>query len=321
MSEKYPLTLTLTPMLCARCQKNEATCFFSYASSSCSIDIKLGSDEKLPEGFGVRRPNADPSSFTRDQPRQLCRDCARQREQELIPDGSGKTWADQRESQQQMMESYEKKRRERCQKLGFTVDAQKKILARLERETPGLFHLHQPPEEFTAEKFSIEHFTANHARMKEKIAAAVAGEFAAHAISPEDIRMLEAGLVKLERNLWQAQQTIKEIARDFPDAPPEDRAALVFLHSCLREAHQRTAHTYADPKAADLLAVAGDVAETLYGETARAELQKMGIVSSATLGELVYRFIEKGILGQSESDRLEDFNVRSALDEFLEQRG
>jgi uncharacterized repeat protein (TIGR04138 family) len=133
--------------------------------------------------------------------------------------------------------------------------------------------------------------------------------------------MLVIVLEKLKTALLKTQRTVDEVALYFAFLPPEERASLVFLKTCLEAAHQKSTNHYADPKAADILAVAGEVAETLYDEAAREELRKMGIVSSAALGKLVYRFIERDILSESEGDSIEDFNVRSALDDFLENGG
>ena len=302
------------PMLCDRCQKNEATCFFSFASGSVNITLKDG--EKLPESFkrfgrkmnpGEKVPPMDnkPSSM------KLCRECARKRDQEMMP-GTDQTWAEQWKIQKQEMEKYHQKCREVCQRIGLTIATQKAMLVQLEQESPGLFDLRQQG------KFSEEIFHEKYTLRMDKITAAVASKFPAQEFSSAEIRMLTTVLQKLKLNLWLAKKNRAEIADELPELLPEELEELVFLKICLHEAAQTKSERYGDKNAADILAVASGVAKTLYDERAREELRKMGVVSSITLGELVYRYIGKGILRTTAGDSIDDFKVRSALDDFLE---
>ena len=301
-------------MLCEKCQKNEATCFFSYTSSSVNVTSNLSAEERKAQNAKLTESGFIHPHDTRVPYKQLCRECARERDNELIPDGSGRTWANLSETQKQGMEHFKNECRELCRRLGFTVALQKKMLARLEKETPGIFDRFRHRE-----KYSREDSRAKFSLMMEKLTAAVTGEFAARALSREEIMKLVSVLHILGMKLNMAQITDERIRQEFPALAPEEHEALVFLRICLHEALQKRSHRYDDngPKAADILDVAGDVAERLYDETAREKLRQLGVVSSETLGDLVFRFIEKGILGQDEGDSIEDFKIRSAFDDFL----
>ncbi len=76
---------------------------------------------------------------------------------------------------------------------------------------------------------------------------------------------------------------------------------------------------YPDLKAAEILAVTGEAAKARYGEAAREKLRTIGIASSKSLGDLLYRLIEKGILHQSGDDSIDDFRVEGAFDDFLKE--
>jgi len=226
------------------------------------------------------------------------------------------TWAEQRKAQRKDMDDFRQKCRSLCKRIGLTVAAQKALLAKLELETPGIFDWRRGRGEFSPEKIKAEHTL-----MMDKISAAVASEFPAHSVSPEEIMMLKLVLKKLKLKKQVAQRIREETESEFPELTPEEREELVFLSICLHEAAQEKSDTYGETRAADILAVAADVAGTLYDERATDELRKMGIVSSEALGKVVFLMVEKGMLGKSEEDSIEDFNVRSALDDFLEGSG
>lgn len=220
------------------------------------------------------------------------------------------------ESQDKRMEAYEKQREDLCARLGLTPAMQKQILAEIELETPGLFESYR-----VGEKFSATTFKAELALRENKLSEYVARYVPGAEISKGEIMMLMAGMLQLKTDqLLTGKRHEDKLAGSFPELAAGDRKAMVFLEAIAREWSKQSGRRYAGPKAAEMLALAPVVAEKRYGEAAHAELRQMGLVSSAAMGELIYRLVAKGILRQEEEDRIEEFQIRSALDDFFEQR-
>lgn len=120
-----------------------------------------------------------------------------------------------------------------------------------------------------------------------------------------------------------AKETIFSLIQDDNSAlKPKENVVLSFIVACITKALTKGAkggvQNPVHVRASEILAVAADVATELYGTGAREKLRTLGIVSSEALGQWVFRFIAEGILGKTADDRIEDFSVRSPLDEFMQ---
>ena len=109
-------------MLCERCQKNEATVHIRFSNGT------VGSDG-LP-----KNPSTD----------HFCQQCFDEQAQKLISGGEDTAVAKDREKHRRRIAEFNATCRELCQRIGFTVERQKRMVAALEEETPGLFELERP---------------------------------------------------------------------------------------------------------------------------------------------------------------------------------
>jgi len=115
---------------------------------------------------------------------------------------------------------------------------------------------------------------------------------------------------------------VERIRRDYPALSPAQLETYQFISACLWVANRKAEAASGQPSihvaAGEILAVAPAVARERLGAEARARLRAMGLTSSAAFGEAVFALIGQGILGKTPEDRIEDFRVRSAFDEFMQ---
>jgi uncharacterized repeat protein (TIGR04138 family) len=93
---------------------------------------------------------------------------------------------------------------------------------------------------------------------------------------------------------------------------------ITFVCRCIDIARARRMTSDDHVNASELLSVAADVARELYGKEAPEVLRSMGVHSSATLGQLIFKLIDEGLASKRGKDRLEDFNDTTLFDKLFQ---
>ena len=126
-----------------------------------------------------------------------------------------------------------------------------------------------------------------------------------------------------DRSRIDKEYIISRIQSEFPPLTRDEAEVLAYVSACvgtaIGKASKETGKRPLHVRAHEILAVAAEVAKDKFGPGAQEKLKTLGITSSAAFGEFIYKFIGAGILGKLPADRIEDFQVRSALDEFLDE--
>ncbi len=271
-------------MLCEKCQKHEATVHFCSATSSGSIV------DGVYQHLGI---TSGPS-------RNLCPDCAE-------AEAAAHPLLNSDRGHAQLL----KEAREKLPPF-FTAACQKELVDRIGLQVPGILDIR-----LGEGKNAVEEFRDKIRKQKALFETEVVHELEKHGFAAEKplviIMVAELVLALLPR------LARKRIAGRYPALSPAEIEAILFVEECVQAVlNGPRVKRYANVSGGEILAVAPTVAQKLYGAAARAELQKLGIVSSATMGEVIYRLIEQGRFQKSDEDHREDFQGKSPLDDFLQ---
>ncbi|HEY5551659.1 MAG TPA: hypothetical protein VIK52_07215 [Opitutaceae bacterium] len=110
-------------------------------------------------------------------------------------------------------------------------------------------------------------------------------------------------------------------AEHLPGRGPRELLQILYLCRCVDFAAQSQTRrsTGLHVSANDLLTVAPLAALNVFGEEGRKWLRALGLGSSGEFGREVFRLVADGVLAVRENDRIQDFDVQSALDDFTRE--
>ena len=137
---------------------------------------------------------------------------------------------------------------------------------------------------------------------------------------PETMDVVLEGLGAFPADAYEAEQLAYFRSRH-PELSPEELLGAIFLTRCIHRAQASPVRASRESEhvcAGDLLVVSVGVAEEVFGSDARRWLDAIGIRNSRDFGAAVWNLIRIGLFGSLPDDRLEQFDVHSDLDDFMQ---